>query len=161
MAIQTKTFVIVCLGLIASNLLAVGLAAYYSLEVQNLNELLITNESEVSVNLCLDYQSYDETIVWYNNTVLPFGSTLWNLTNSIAVVEADDSWIDSLGAHYITAINGVREDGSNAHHWMWTYWDDSQLEWVYGNVGADLYILSNNDIIRWRYENPYTSGYGG
>ncbi len=52
----------------------------------------------------------------------------------------------SLGA-FIEEINGVKNDASNNIYWMF-YVNDKIAE-----VGASQYILLDNDIIEWKYED--------
>jgi len=100
------------------------------------------------VNICIDYGN--GTIEWYNDTVIPLGYNLLEATKRIAIVNY--TYWPSYRASFVDAINGVWNKG--AYYWMWYYWDLELKTWRYGNCGADLYVLSKGEIIRWRYEIP-------
>ena len=118
-------------------------------EKQNLTELLEEYQSCImKVNICIDYGN--GTIVWYNNTIVPLGCNLLEATKKVAIVNS--TYWPAYHASFIDAINGVWNKG--AYYWMWYQWNNESKTWEYGDRGADLYILSNNEIVRWRYEIP-------
>ena len=126
-----------------------GFLQEYKLEKQNLTGMLKEYQSCIMhVNICIDYGN--ETIIWYNNTVVPLGCNLLEATKRVAVINS--TYWPAYHASFIDAINGVWNKG--AYYWMWYQWNNESKTWEYGDRGADLYILSNNEIVRWRYEIP-------
>jgi len=103
----------------------------------------------IVVNIGIDYGN--NTCVWYNNTLLPVGSTVLSATIQVATVEYK---LGAWGA-YVTSINGVKEriitPGKEGYSWIWLFYNTTsgKLEW--GPVAADRYKLSDGDIIVWKY----------
>ena len=100
------------------------------------------------VNICIDYGN--GTIQWYNQTIVPLGCNLLQATRMVAQVNS--TYWPAYQASFVDAINGVWNKG--AYYWMWYYWDEESKAWKYGDCGADLYILSDGETVRWRYEIP-------
>lgn len=116
------------------------------LSAKELENALI-NVSLISVNLCIDYGN--GTITWYNVSVSP-GMTLFDLTKNLTSVEY--SYVAGMepGHVLVNSINGVAPSGGK--YWFWYYWDDAKGEWVFGQIGCDAWILSNNGTYRWIYK---------
>jgi len=127
-----------------------GLTQQYMFEKQNLTELLEKYRSCIMrVNICINYTEWNATVVWYNNTIVPLGCDLLQATKMVAVVNYTYYW--QYQASFVDAINGVWNNKTCSRFWMWHYWDENQKEWKYGQVGADRYKLTNNEIVKWRY----------
>lgn len=105
------------------------------------------NASLIYVNMLIDYGN--GTYKWFNNTILTRNTTLFQATVKICLVEYK---VYPFGV-YITSINGLREKktASGGYFWIWYYWNTTSNKWEMGSVGADRYILSNKDIIMWKY----------
>ena len=102
----------------------------------------------LSVSLCLSYGN--GTAVWYNNTLLPAGSNFKELTEAVAYVNA--TWWSDYQAFFIDGINGVWS--SSPTYWMWIYWDAGSQQWAFGPCGADRWLLSDGEILKWGYGVP-------
>ena len=151
MELQKRSLIILCLGWLASLALASFVAGYYYMEFQNLTGLLEKYENVIMrVNICIDYRELNETVVWYNDTIVPLGCNLLQATETVALVNS--TYSSAQQASFVDAINGVSNHG--AYFWMWQHWNDVQEKWEYGDVGADRYRLTNNETVRWRYELP-------
>lgn len=125
------------------------LAQQYALEKQNLTELLEKyGNCIMRVNICIDYKEWNGTVVWYNDTIVPLRCNLLEATKKVAVVNY--TYWPVYHASFVDAINGVWRD--NTRFWMWYRWVNDK--WEYGTCGADLYILSDGEILMWRYETP-------
>lgn len=149
MEISKRSLVIFGLGWLTSLALVGSIAGYYCMEYQNLLETLEKYKGCVMhVNICINYEELNGTIEWHNDTIVPFGCSLLNATEKIAVVNY--TYWESQKAYFVDAINGVFNSGNK--YWMWYRWNGTQ--WEYGSVGADKYILSPNEILMWRYEKP-------
>ena len=151
MELQKRSLTIFSLGWLASLALASLVAGYYYVEFRNLNELLEKYESVIMrVDICIYYKELNETTVWYNNTIVPLGCNLLQATETVALVNS--TYSPTQQASFVEAINGVWNHG--AFFWMWQRWNYVQETWEYGNVGADRYRLTDNEIVMWRYEIP-------
>lgn len=95
------------------------------------------------VNLLIKYDN--GTKKWFNNTLVPVGWSLFNLT--FYVLEGKVEYrVYPLGV-FVTGINGVSQRGN--HYWFWYRWDTTTRDWVLGEVGAGSYILRRNDVLAW------------
>jgi len=103
----------------------------------------------LTVNLAIDYGN--GTIIWYNGTIVPNGSTLLSLTVLLAKVEYK---LYPMGA-YITSINDVSEKiitpGKEGYSWLWYIYDEEKNTWVAGLTSADSYLLRDGDTVMWKY----------
>jgi hypothetical protein len=137
------------LGWFASLVLIGCVAGYYYMEFQNLTQMLKKYENCIMrVNICIDYKEWNGTVVWYNDTIVPLGCNLLEATEKVAVV--NHTYWPAFQASFVNAINGVWNNGS--YYWMWYCWVNDK--WEYGAYGADSYILSDGEILMWRYEIP-------
>lgn len=148
MVLSKRSLVIFGLGWLTSLVLVGFIAGYYHMEYQNLLKKLEEYESCVMhINICINYKEWNGTVVWYNNTLVPLGCNLLNATQRVAVVNY--TYSPSYEASFVNAINNIWNSGNN--YWIWYLWTGNS--WEYGPVGADIYILSPNETVMWRYEN--------
>jgi len=116
-------------------------ALFVSLAMKEL-ESSIGEMIMLKVNLCIDYGN--GTLFWYNDTSVPSGSTLFDLTRKIATVDPTYSPDMAPGHIFINSINGWAQGW-----WIWYYWDEGEDKWVFGPVGCDAWILKNDGIYKW------------
>ncbi len=107
-------------------------------------------EVSISVNMAIDYGN--GTRVWFNETTLPIGATVYNATVEVANPEPDPKY----GPSFITAINGVRQNENENKYWIWWIWDETQNKWAPGPVADNEYALSNGQNVIWYLENTST-----
>jgi hypothetical protein len=139
-------------GIATAVIMTAFLAGYYYVQYQNSKALIEQYEAvTMRVNLCINYGN--DTIVWYNKTIVPLGYDLLNATKLIAKVNST-YWL-AYQASFVDAINNV--PNKPPYYWMWLYWDENEDMWKYGPVGADCYILKPNEVVMWRYEIPVYS----
>jgi len=139
MEISKRSLVILCLGWLTFLTLSTCIAGYYYLEFQKetqlnrvyvnmYNELMenyinLLNEKQnltglveeyerciMHVNICIDYEKWNGTVVWYNNTVVPLGCNLLQATETYWMWYRWDaeknSWVyGGCGADRYTLIN--------------------------------------------------------
>lgn len=146
MELSKRSLVIFGFGWLTSLVLIGSIAGYYYLEYQNLLKTL--KGCVMHIDICINYTEWNGTIAWYNDTIVPLGCNLLSATEKIAIVNY--TYWASYQASFVDAINGVWNN--NPYYWMWYRWNG--VDWEYGLVGADRYILSPNEIVRWRYEKP-------
>lgn len=110
-------------------------------------EFALINISLIRVNLCIDYGN--GTVTWYNVSTSP-GMTLFDITKNLTDVDYGYyEWMEP-GHVLVNSINGVAPSGDK--YWFWYYWDEAKGEWVFGQIGCDAWILSNNGTYRWIYK---------
>jgi len=149
MEFSKRSLVIFGLGWLTSIALVGLIAGYYYIEYQNLLAKLEEYKGQVMrVNICINYEGWNGTIVWHNGTLVLAGCDLLSATKRVAVVNY--TYWQSMQASFVDAINNIWNNGT--HYWMWYRWTNNG--WDYGPVGADRYILSPNETVMWRYEKP-------
>ncbi len=106
----------------------------------------------VNVSLAIDYGN--GTVVWYNGTLVPKGSTLLSLT--VLLAEVEYKVYPGMGV-YITSINGVSERivvaGKEGYSWLWFVYSESEGKWAMGTTAADKYELRDGDLLMWKYSH--------
>ncbi len=133
------------------------LSEYYdlfSLSALREQELSISEATTLSVNIEINYGN--ETVEWHNETNVPAGQTLFELTQNLTVITYSYYALSEPGHVLIGSINNVTSytDPSYAwgYSWIWYHWDDNGKKWVSGPVGCDAWLLENGGIYRWNYE---------
>ena len=112
--------------------------AYNSL-LEEYNEL--TGYETILANIGLDYGN--GTIVWQNQTSIPFNITALAFTNVTFGVDAD--YFPGLG-YFINGIDGIQNNASgNNSYWMW------DLNGGPAETGADAHTVKFGDVIFWTY----------
>jgi len=95
----------------------------------------------IHVNLLIAYGDAPEK--WYNISV-PLGTTLFNLTRTVAEIEYSYWPAMEPGHILITSINDSAEG-----YWLWYYWNEDNSEWVSGPVGCDAWMLKDGGVYKW------------
>jgi hypothetical protein len=96
----------------------------------------------IQVNILINYGN--GTKEWHNNTRVPIGYSVFNVTRMIAEVNYK---LEEWGV-FVTAINGVGGTGS---YWNWWYWNATSSMWQYGPIGCGAFILHEGDLVGWIY----------
>ncbi len=105
---------------------------------------------ELKVDFCIDYGN--GTVIWFNATSMPVGSTLFDLSQRKAVVDYDYYAITEPGHILVSSINGLEPNYATFQYWFWYYWDAETERWVHGLVGCDAWKLKADGIYKWTYE---------
>jgi hypothetical protein len=149
-----------------SNTLQMGLGNLSEALQNGLNELSTDTETlfnnlerlskmvdaiSVKTNILINYGN--GTLQWHNDTLVPFGATLFDATR--AVTEVKYEFYSGLGV-FVTSINGVENNADEMKSWLWWYWDFTSSEWKLGDVGCDQHILHRGDVVAWFYESYAT-----
>jgi len=109
----------------------------------------------LSVSIVMDYGN--GTIEWHNDTEVLAGSSLFQLTQKVAMVNYTYYQFAKPGHIFVDSINDKRAytepDYSEGWAWIWYYWDNIKQEWVSGIVGCDAWMLENGGIYKWQFEH--------
>ena len=128
--------------------------ALFSLSALKEQELSVSEATTQSVNLEIDYGN--GTVEWHNETNVPAGYTLFELTQNNTVITYGYYALNQPGHVLIDSINNktMYTDSSYAwgYSWIWYYWNNNGKKWVSGPVGCDAWLLENSGIYRWNYE---------
>lgn len=98
----------------------------------------------VRINLLIDFSN--GTRLWFNNTLLPYGSSLLNAT--LVKAQPVRYTVFPMGI-FVDEIMGV----ANARPWYWLWWKYRDGRWVMGETGADAEKLRSGGIYAWKYSN--------
>jgi hypothetical protein len=144
--ISKRTFVFVVLAFTVWAVTATAFTGYYYLQYRQLEDTLKTMQSLVlKVNVLVNYGN--GTKEWHNNTLVPAGSTVFNVT--VAIAEVDYSlWNEYV---LIDAINGLQ--GTKDIGWIWWIWDPPTSEWKQVLEAANKHVLVEGDTIGWNYQS--------
>jgi len=116
--------------------------------------LVLSETVTLTVNSCIDYGN--GTINWYNETKMPAGSSLFQLTQKIA--EINYTYYPSMKPGHIL-VNSINDKEaytigfSEGWSWIWHYWDSNEQKWISGPVGCDAWMLKNGGIYKWKFEH--------
>lgn len=104
-------------------------------------------EVSIFVNIAIDYGN--GTRVWFNETTLPIGATVFNATVKVANPEPDPQY----GESFIIAINGVTQKENENTYWIWWIWDETQSKWTPGPIANNEYVLNDGQNVIWYLVN--------
>jgi len=129
---------------------------YELFDMLSIRELsrIVSEAITLTVSVCMDYGN--GTMDWCNETSMPAGSTLFQLTQEIATINYTYYPGMKPGHIRLTSINGNEEYSigySEGWSWIWCYWDNEEQEWVSGPVGCDAWMLKAGGIYKWSFEH--------
>jgi hypothetical protein len=134
------------------------LTEYYNLlSLSALRELSFTlsEATTLSVNIEIDYGN--GTVEWRNETQVPTGQTLFGITQTIAVINYSYYAFFEPGHVLIDSINNITKytdpSNLNGYSWFWYHYSSNNKMWIKGPMGCDAWLLEDNGIYRWSYEN--------
>ena len=116
---------------------------YVNMEKQYKDITTKLKDVSYTVNILIKYDNGTKT--WHNQTLVPIGWSLFNVTLKVTVGKVEYS--TAYGSPFITAINGVK--GSYPYTWMWYLWNATSTTWKLGETGADAYMLRESDVVAW------------
>ena len=118
---------------------------YYCYQYNNLKTRI--QGTFIIMNIGIDYGN--NTRVWFNDTQALSGMSLFEITTHVMNVTYSAN--PTLGVS-IESINGVE----NAYPYWWMWWKRDGTDWLFGEVGADSYIVTDGETILWYYEDITT-----
>jgi hypothetical protein len=133
------------------------LSEYYELfHLLLIRELsgIVTEAVTLTVSICIDYGN--ETVEWRNETSMPAGSTLFQLTHKSATINYTYYPGMKPGHILLTSINDKQEYLNGYYEgwtWIWHYWNDEEQSWFSGPVGCDAWMLKDGGIYKWSFEH--------
>lgn len=92
--------------------------------------------------------------VWYNDTLVPVGWSLLNLTLKVAGGDVNYTF-GEYGA-IVNAVNGVglnKDEAHQSYFWLWWRFDPEKQRWVMGESSLDSYRLRDGDIVACSYSD--------
>lgn len=123
---------------IAGSMLAVN---YYQTSQQQQTIIdNLTTGTIIRANLAVNYGN--GTIVWFNNTLIPYDYTLLNLTQKVATVNYSIAGTDV----FVNSINGV-QGGIGGKYWVYDVWNGTAWDIVW--TSCNKLVIHYNDIVMW------------
>ena len=152
---QKELLGITIFGMILISVL-VGLYINKPNEVSDENETLSTcewdndpfriNFKTTVLNATLIINYGNGTIDTFNNITLSDSyTTSYDLLHSETEVEFYCRKFGNRLSFFVTGVNGMKEDLSQGKFWQ--FW----VNGAYSQVAANVYVLSDNDVIEWKY----------
>jgi len=108
-------------------------------------DTLMKEVESVTLRASLLVKYGNGTKQWFNNTIIPIGWTLFNLT--IYDLKGNVNYEEYPFGIVVTSINGVSQHES--YYWLWYRWDLEKRDWVPGETGPDACLLQNGDVLAW------------
>jgi hypothetical protein len=145
---RERLWFFVSLGLIALLVVSTSSTFYYYSAYTNSEQRYTRLVSDLrkianSVNLLIEFSN--GTKVWHNDTFVPIGWSLFNLT--LAAVDGEVEYQTMYGSVFVTGIGGVK--GSGALFWLWYSWNSTSHDWDSAMIGPDQYVLHDGDTLAW------------
>ncbi|MEM2889180.1 MAG: hypothetical protein QXR42_06855 [Candidatus Bathyarchaeia archaeon] len=148
--VKKNIFIWTSLGLLCVLIVSTYLCAHYYMEFVKYQQLYNETLKELQkfdkyifVNLLIDYGN--GTKEWHNNTLIVRGADLLNATRIVANVD----YITGEYGAFVTSINHVGGDPNT--YWIWYTWNSTSLNWDFGLVASDAYILKEGESVAWIY----------
>ncbi|MDD1766873.1 MAG: hypothetical protein LUQ00_03050 [Candidatus Methanomethyliaceae archaeon] len=116
-------------------------ANYYQISQQQ--QTIIDNLATgtiIRANLAINYGN--GTVVWFNNTLIPYDYTLLNLTQKVATVNYTISGTDV----FVNSINDV-QGGTGGKWWVYDVWNGTAWDIVW--ISCNKLVIHYNDIVMW------------
>lgn len=147
--LRSRVAVFAILILLVWAIVATGYAAYYYWAYEEFSRRIAEELKKIAItaDIAIDYGN--KTRVWYNDTLLPLGISLFNAT--LFVAKVDYEYYPEIDAVFIEAINDVRQDPVALMYWTWYYWDVKEGKWELGPVASNKYILRHGEKVIWYY----------
>ncbi len=142
---------VLVLGLTSGLILTTIIAGYYFwLYEQTTNAyqdlLHILRGVKYSASVLFDFGN--GTRVWFNNTRVPLGWNLYNLTVNLMQGRVTAIYYPQYRAHFVTGIDGV----NNTQNKFWFVWlHDNSSSWYTSPVGADDVTIHNESLYAWTF----------
>lgn len=151
-----RTLILV-LGLTSGLILTTLIAAYYYwlyLQAETAYQDLLRTLRGVrySANVLFDFGN--STHVWFNDTRVPIGWNLFNLTLYLTQGRVTAVYYSQYQSHFVTGIEGV-QNTQNKFWFLWVY--ETTTAWRLSPVGADQLTISDGSIYAWTFCATSTS----
>ena len=156
---------------------ALVLSSWYAAS-QYLQQLYPTNstssQNNASINVLFNYGN--SSTPWFNSTLVPRGSSFYNVTVSLTGGRLEAKYYDMYHEHFVSSINGVKNSG--ASYWqIWIYCTKDRA-WMSSSWGVDLLkptpvglsiensvghqVIMSSNALAWSYQassdNPPVPG---
>jgi len=120
--------------------------------------IVVSETVTLTVSICINYGNGTEE--WHNETSVPAGCSLFQLTQSVATIDPNYNPLMKPGHVFLKAINdkaeytnyNPEEGYSEGCSWLWYHWNNDTQNWILGPVGCDAWMLKDGGIYKWSFE---------
>ena len=136
---------------------AISITWYIGNENIKLEQNTIVAENN-SINLDLIINFGNGTVLYFNQTSVPDGFSMYNSTQYIIGEDnIDSTYYSEFNAYFVNSIFDTANDSNHA----WSAWKYEECcKWQVLDVGSNLYILKNKQTIAWYYQDVNEFGLG-
>jgi len=143
--LETVLVVTASLSLLLNGFL---LPNYLSLREENDRLMAMLKENTIQVNVLVNFGNGTRT--WYNATVLPSGSSMYNTTTRLFGTDVAATF-----SPYGVMVDEIAGVGTSPDHpnsyWVWFKWDQTSGTWAMGDTAADQHGLSPGEVVAWAF----------
>ena len=152
-----KKSVILLLSAIAVLAFSGALYMYNEYRVLDQNyQAIQENIDDVSINIDFIVDFGNGTILYFNQTRIPVGFSMYDSTKFIIGEDnVDSTYYSDFDSYFVNSLLGT---GNNAIY-AWSAWHYQQ-DWELLEVGTNLYIPKNGQTIAWYYQDVNEFGRG-
>ncbi len=94
---------------------------------------------------------------WFRDVEVAEGTNGYELLEKVTQGDLKSDWYPKFNAHFVNSILGVANDSSR--FWMIFIWNDQILKWEPLTVGADTFVVKNNNTLSWVRIDPDSASY--
>ncbi|MBH59373.1 MAG: hypothetical protein CMO19_03010 [Thaumarchaeota archaeon] len=114
------------------------------------------NIDNVSINIDFIVDFGNGTIIYFNQTRVPVGFTMYDSTEFIIGEEnVDSTYYSDFNAYFVNSLLGT---GNNPEY-AWSAWHYQQ-DWELLEIGSNLFIPKDGQTIAWYYQDVNEFGLG-
>jgi len=142
--------VVLIAGIILSSYGVIYYYQQYS-DLLSQNNYLRSELGSVGETLDVAVDFGNGTTMWYNDTYVPVGSSVYNATlvATKGQMTTQSYTSGNVTGVFVTGILGLSETSTS--YWLWYYYDNSSRSWTEAPVGADSYLAIQGGIYLWNY----------
>ena len=150
-SVSKNKWLIITIAVLCWALSTSFIAGYYWLQYTDFTNRV--GGVPITINIGINYGNstrtkgnvaVQDTTVWRNNTKVLTGMTLFKVTEGMANITSE--------ATYITSINNVAAAGY--YGWVWWLWNGTA--WTLGPISSGSYAVSQGETFMWYFESGQT-----
>jgi len=105
-----------------------------------------------SIDMLIDYGNGSQ--VWYNDSRIPLGWSLYNATVLILGDRVKSTYYPQYNSHMIVSIDGVGGE-PELKTWAWIIWhyNEESHKWEAYELGADFIVPKDGEKVAWHYQD--------
>jgi hypothetical protein len=152
--LSESTWKILAVVLLAGLVLTSYGAIYFYQEVSTLqsdNSYLKSRLGSVSETVDIGVNFGNGTTLWYNDTYVPVGASVYNATYAATGgrVTTESFTLGNVTEAFVTGVLGVQSTSTS--YWIWYYFDSASSSWTEATVGAGEFLGVQGGVYLWNF----------